>query len=108
MIAAILLTATFYRDVLPILQRHCQRCHRPGQIAPMPLVTYAQARPWAAAMREAVRTRKMPPWFADPQFGKFSNDPSLTPTEIETLSAWVDARAAQGNPRDAPAAPPWA
>jgi hypothetical protein len=99
---------TFYRDVLPILQRHCQRCHRPGQIAPMPLLTYAQARPWATAMREAVRARQMPPWFADPQFGKFSNDPSLTPAEIETLSAWVDARAPQGNPRDAPPAPRWA
>lgn len=101
-------TPTFYRDVLPILQKHCQSCHRSGEIAPMPLVTYAQARPWAGAMRDAVRSRKMPPWFADSRYGYFSNDPSLTPDEIESLSLWADAHAPAGNPQDAPPPPHWA
>ena len=75
---------TFYRDVLPILQGRCQECHRAGQIAPMAFSTYEQTRPWAKAIREAVRTRKMPPWFADPCCGKFSNDRSLTTAERDT------------------------
>src|SRR5437773_1137144 len=78
---------TFYRDVLPILQKNCQGCHRPGEIGPMPLVTYEQARPWAKAMRQAVLTKKMPPWFAEPHIGKFANDRSLSPTDIATLAA---------------------
>ena len=98
----------FYRDVLPILQEHCQSCHRPGEIAPMPLVTYDQTRPWAKAIRAAVRAKKMPPWFADPHFGHFANDPSLTPQQIETLSAWADAGAPAGNSRDAPSSRRWA
>ncbi len=69
---------TFYKDVLPILQAHCQRCHRPGEIGPMPLVTYEQTRRWSKAIAQAVESRKMPPWFADPQYGRFSNDPSLS------------------------------
>ena len=68
---------TFYRDVLPILQKNCQGCHRPGEIGPMPLESYQQVRPWAKAIREAVLTKKMPPWFADPHAGKFANDRSL-------------------------------
>src|SRR5579864_9217641 len=68
---------TFYRDVLPILQDHCQNCHRPDEAAPMPLVTYEQTRPWARQMAAAVEMKMMPPWFADPQHGHFSNDPSL-------------------------------
>ena len=98
---------TFYRDVLPILQQHCQHCHRPNEIAPMPLVTYDQTQPWAAAIRQAVRLRKMPPWFADPPTGRFSNDPSLTQQQIETLSAWADAHAPSGDPRDAPPPRHW-
>lgn len=80
-IAAVLLAAplmaqevTFYRDVLPILQNRCQECHRKGQMAPMAFTTYQETRPWAKAIREAILTRKMPPWFADPCCGKFSND----------------------------------
>src|SRR5690349_19358217 len=95
---------TFYRDVLPILQTHCQMCHRRGEIAPMPLETYEQARPWAQAIREKVTTKKMPPWFADPAYGKFSDDPSLTPQQIATLTAWADAHAPAGDPHDAPPA----
>ena len=93
---------TFYRDVLPILQAHCQECHRPGEAAPIPFLTYTQVRPWAKAIRTAVVTRKMPPWFADPCCGKFSNDRSLSAAERETLANWADSGAAQGNPHDAP------
>jgi hypothetical protein len=97
---------TFYRDVLPILQKHCQQCHRPGEIAPIPLVTFEQARPWARQIRERVTSRRMPPWFADPCCGRFSDDPSLSQQEIATLSAWAELRT-EGNPHDAPAAPRW-
>jgi Copper type II ascorbate-dependent monooxygenase, C-terminal domain len=93
---------TFYKDVLPILQEHCQSCHRESEIAPMPFVTYQQTRPWAAAIKQAVESKHMPPWFADPRFGKFSNDPSLTPEQIALVGAWVDAGAPAGSPNDAP------
>jgi hypothetical protein len=99
---------TFYRDVLPILAQHCQGCHRPDDIGPMPLVTYDQTRPWARAIQNAVRLKTMPPWFADPHYGHFSNDPSLTPRQIETLSSWSDANAPAGDPRDAPPPRQWA
>lgn len=98
---------TFYHDVLPILQSRCQQCHRPGEIAPMSFVTYRETRPWAKAIRDAVRRRNMPPWFADPCCGKFANDRTLTPAEIETLSAWADSGAAAGNQSDAPPPPAW-
>ena len=93
---------TFDRDVSPILQRRCQECHRPGEMAPMSLVSYQDTRPWAKAIREAVRTRKMPPWFADPCCGKFSNDRSLSEDEISTLAKWVESGAPEGDKRDAP------
>jgi mono/diheme cytochrome c family protein len=98
---------TFYRDVLPILQDHCQVCHRPGEIAPVPFVTYGDTKQWAVPIREAVRAKRMPPWFADPRFGRFSDDPSLTPQQIETLSAWADAEAPAGDPREAPPPRSW-
>jgi Copper type II ascorbate-dependent monooxygenase, C-terminal domain len=98
---------TFYKDVLPILQDHCQSCHRPGEVAPMPLVTYEQARPWADSIDHAVEMRMMPPWFADPRFGHFSNDPSLTQQQISTISAWARADAPAGQPSDAPPAKKW-
>jgi len=94
---------TFSKDVLPVLQKHCQECHRPGEAAPFSLLTYEEARPWAKAMKEAVLLRKMPPWFADPLIGKFANDRSLSETEISTLVAWSDQGAAHGDPKDAPA-----
>lgn len=90
-------TYTLYRDVEPILQRHCQECHRKGEIGPMPLATYAQVRPWAKAIKEAVLSKKMPPWFADPRYGRFSNDLSMSPKEIAAIAAWVDGGALQGN-----------
>src|SRR5947209_20153240 len=90
---------TFYKDVLPVLQGRCQECHRPGEIGPMPLITYDDSRPWAKAIKGAVLTKKMPPWFADPHYGKFSNDRSLSQTEIDTLVAWVDGGAPKGDPK---------
>jgi Copper type II ascorbate-dependent monooxygenase, C-terminal domain len=99
---------TFYKDVLPIVQTHCQTCHRGGEIAPMPLVTYDDVKPWAAAMKNAVQSKQMPPWFADPRYGHFSNDPSLSADEIATIVKWADAHAPAGNPKDAPAPPNWA
>ena len=91
---------TFNQDVAPILFRHCVRCHQPGQIAPMSLTSYQQARPWARAIKAKVRAREMPPWFTDPNFDdvrfKVANDSRLTDAEIETLSAWADAGGAQG------------
>jgi hypothetical protein len=98
---------TFYKDILPILQERCQTCHRSGGIAPMPLVTYQNARNSGAAIRQAVVSRQMPPWFADPRYGKFSNDPSLTPQQIETISRWVDGGAPEGSPQDAPPLKQW-
>ncbi|HEY7390622.1 MAG TPA: cytochrome c [Bryobacteraceae bacterium] len=98
---------TFSKDVLPILQKNCQSCHRPGQIAPMSFLTYESARPWAKAMKVAVLTKKMPPWFADPQFSHFSNDRSLAEADIETIAKWADAGAPEGNPKDAPGALKW-
>jgi len=83
------------------LHQHCQSCHRDGEIAPMPLVTYDQTQPLARLIADDARARKMPPWFADPRVGHFSNDPSLSPKEISTLAAWATANAPEGNPADA-------
>jgi hypothetical protein len=98
---------TFYRDVLPVLQTRCQECHRAGQMAPMPLTTYQEVRPWAKSIRQMVRSKTMPPWFADPCCGKFSNDRSLTQAEIDAIAQWVDAGSPAGDPKSAPAAPTW-
>ena len=98
---------TFHKNVLPILQKNCQTCHRPGNIAPMSFLTYESTRPWAKAMKAAVATHKMPPWFADPQYGHYANDPSLKQGDIETIAKWADSGAPQGDPKDAPAAIRW-
>ena len=98
---------TFTRDVAPILRQNCQTCHRPGEAGPFSMLTYKDTRPWAAAIKEAVKTRKMPPWFADPRYGHFSNGHSLTPAEIETIAAWADAKAPEGDPKDMPAPVKW-
>jgi hypothetical protein len=98
---------TFNKDILPILQKNCQSCHRPGQIAPMSFLSYADARPWAKAMKAAVVEKKMPPWFADPRYGHFINDRSLKPTDIATITKWADSGAPEGNPKDAPAPVRW-
>jgi mono/diheme cytochrome c family protein len=96
-------SATFNRDVAPILHKHCTTCHRPGQSAPMSLLTYEAARPWARAVLKQVTSRTMPPWGADPAIGHFANDPSLTRDEIETIARWVDGGAPKG---DTPLPPP--
>jgi len=98
---------TFNRDVLPIFQAKCQGCHRPGEVAPMSLLTYESSRPWARAIKEAVLTRKMPPWSADSRYGHFANDPTLTPDEVRILSAWADQNALEGDSRDKPASVVW-
>ncbi|MBX9599615.1 MAG: cytochrome c [Bryobacteraceae bacterium] len=98
---------TFHKDVQPILQKHCQECHRPGEIGPMPLLNYKQARPWAKSMKQQVLAKKMPPWPIDRSVGKFANDRSLTNAEVETLVAWVDGGAKEGNPKDAPKPLEW-
>lgn len=93
---------TFYKDVMPVLQRNCQGCHRPGEAAPMSFLTYESTRPWAKAIKSAVVTKKMPPWFADPNHGKFANDRSLSAADLNALVAWADGGAVAGNPKDAP------
>jgi hypothetical protein len=98
---------SFYRDVLPILEQHCQGCHRSGEIAPFSLVTYGDSKPWAQEILQAIQDHKMPPWFADPCCGHFANDPSLSSREIETITNWVKAGAPAGDEKDAPAPPRW-
>jgi hypothetical protein len=96
--------ATFSKDIAPILERSCQNCHRAGSIAPMALLTYKDARPWARSIKEKVVRREMPPWHIDRNVGitKFKEDPSLTDAEIATISNWVDRGAPEGNPSDMP------
>ena len=95
---------TFNKDVMPILQRECQTCHRPGQIAPMSFLSFEETRPWAQSIREAVVRRTMPPWHADPSHHEFANERRLTHEEIDTLVSWVDGGAKRGEPADSPAA----
>ena len=98
---------TFHKDIMPILQANCQVCHRPGQVAPFSLLDYSSTRPWAKAIKTAVVARKMPPWFANPQYGHFNNDRSLSQGEIDTIAAWVDQGAKEGDAKDAPAPIKW-
>src|SRR6267378_2985459 len=100
-------TVTFNKDVLPILRKNCQTCHRPGQIGPFSMLSYKETRPWAKAIKAAVASRTMPPWFADPRYGHFTNDRSLKQEDIETIVRWVDGGAAEGNFKDAPAPVQW-
>ena len=97
-------TPTFSKDIAPILQNKCQQCHQPNSIAPMSLISYEEARPWARSIKQRVATRQMPPWHIDPGVGvqKFKNDMSLTQQQIDTIVAWVDGGAPQGNPKDLP------
>ena len=95
---------TFTKDVAVILQKHCQVCHQPDTFAPMSLLTYEQARPWARAIKQKILAREMPPWYIDKNVGirNFSNDVSLSDQEIATIVQWVDSGAPQGNPADMP------
>src|SRR5262245_37343699 len=100
---------TFTKDIAPILQDKCQACHRPGYIAPMSLMTFAETRPWARGIKTRVAARQMPPWHIDRTVGiqHFENDRSLTDDEIDTIVRWVDAGAPQGNPKDMPKPRVW-
>lgn len=95
-------TPTFTKHVLPILQKSCQDCHRPGTNAPMSLLTYEETRPWARSIKENVVTRYMPPWHIDRTVGEYYPDPSLSDEEIAIIASWVDGGAPKGNPADAP------
>lgn len=92
---------SFNKHVLPVLQKNCQTCHRPGEAGPMPFMTYKDTRPWAKAIKEAVALKKMPPWFAGNEHGKFSNQRSLTPEETAVLTRWAE-NPVEGNPEEAP------
>ncbi len=98
---------TFTRDVLPILQRSCQTCHRPNMFTPMSLLTYDEARPWARSIKQRVEARIMPPWFADRTVGTYRDDPSLSDGEIAIVARWVDQGAPRGDMADAPPAVTW-
>lgn len=98
---------TFTKDIARILQNHCQECHRPGQIGPMPLMTYEDACAWAETIREVIGDRRMPPWHADHRFGKFSNDRRLPKEAEQALLRWLDDGTPRGHERDMPAPRPW-
>lgn len=100
--ATISSTVTYYRDVLPILQKHCQSCHRPGQIAPMSFLTYKETRPWAEAMKYVVLGNRMPPWFAQRDRAPVAGHDRLTLPEVETIVKWVEQGAPPGDLKDAP------
>jgi mono/diheme cytochrome c family protein len=97
---------TWSEHVAPILFQRCVACHRPNDVAPMSLLTYKEARPWAKSIRQTVTTRQMPPWDADPRYGKFSNDISLTDEQVAVVARWVDQGAPEGDPTKVPAPPP--
>src|SRR5437867_4033217 len=96
---------TFARDVATIFYKNCTNCHRPGEIAPMSLLTFTDARPWARSIATRVAKGTMPPWHADPSHGEFLNDRRLTELEKNTIVQWVNAGAPEGNPADLPAEP---
>ena len=98
-------TITFSKNVAPIFYGKCVECHRPGEMAPMSLLSYKDARPWAKSIKEKIISREMPPWHADEHYGEFSNERRLTKQEIETITAWVDQGAIQGAEADLPAQP---
>ncbi|MBI1761078.1 MAG: thiol-disulfide isomerase [Acidobacteria bacterium] len=96
---------TYTKDVAPIFFAKCVVCHRQGEMAPMGLMSYKEVRPWAKSIREKVSSKEMPPWYADPKHGQFANDSSLSVPQIETIRAWVEAGAPEGDPKDLPVAP---
>jgi mono/diheme cytochrome c family protein len=95
---------TFSKDIAPIFQAKCQECHQPNSIAPMSLISYQEARPWARAIKDRVARKQMPPWHIDQSVGvtQFKNDMSLSEAQIDTIVRWVDAGAPQGDPKDLP------
>ncbi|MBS1789816.1 MAG: cytochrome c [Acidobacteria bacterium] len=99
---------TFSKDIAPIFFKNCAECHRPGEIAPMSLMSYKEVRPWAKAIREKVVSREMPPWHADPNYGHWANDKRMSQKDVDTIVAWVDGGTKEGDPKDLPAAPKFA
>lgn len=95
---------SFTKDIAPLLQKNCQECHRPGQIGPMPLIEYEDVADWSESIRYAVEDRRMPPWYADPRYGHFSNDRSLSDDEVALLIHWIDQGCPEGDPADMPPA----
>ena len=89
---------TWTREISRIFAKRCQSCHRTGGPGPTPLTTFAEAKPWAVAIKEAVLTRQMPPWPAAKGFGEFANDISLTQEEIVRIAEWVEGGAPEGDP----------
>ena len=104
---------TFSKDIAPILQRSCQKCHRPNSLAPMSLIAYEEVRPWARAIKFRTGLRDqmgvMPPWYIEKDIGiqRFENDTSLSDGEVGLIAAWADAGAPEGNPADMPTPPPF-
>lgn len=96
---------TFNKDVAPIFFAKCAECHRTGEVAPFSVLAYKDARPWAKSIREKVIDKTMPPWHADPNHGSFKNDRRLTQAEIDTIVAWVEQGAKEGEAKDLPPAP---
>lgn len=96
---------TYTKDVAPIIQKNCQGCHRPGEVAPMPFTNFKDTRPWAKAIKEKVVTRVMPPWFADPKHTEFENDARLSEKDMQTIASWVDQGAKEGDPKAMPPSP---
>ncbi|MFL6216500.1 MAG: c-type cytochrome [Blastocatellia bacterium] len=96
---------TFNKDVAPIFYKNCAECHKPNDIAPMSLISYKEVRPWARSIKEKVITREMPPWSPDPKYGQFSNDHRLSDKDVQTIVAWVDGGAKEGDAKDLPPAP---
>lgn len=99
---------TFNKDIAPIFFKSCAECHRSGEASPFSVMSYKETRPWAKSIREKVVNRTMPPWHADPHFGEWANDRRLTQKEIDTITAWVDGGAKEGEANDLPAAPKFA
>ena len=103
--ARLLKALTFNKDVAPIFYKSCAECHRPGEAAPFSVLNYKDVRPWARSIKEKVVSRQMPPWHADPTVGHWANDPRLSQAQVDTISAWVDGGAIEGNPKDLPPPP---
>jgi len=99
---------TFTKDVAPIVYDNCVSCHRPGEIGPFSMLTYAETRPWVRSIRQAVVNRRMPPWLADPHFSSFKNDRRLSDKDVDAIVAWIDGGAKEGNPADMPKPPQFA
>ena len=98
-------TVTFNKDVAPIFFNSCAECHRPNDIAPMSLLSFKEARPWARSIKEKVVTREMPPWSPDPRLRRVRQRPRLSQQEIDTMVAWVDQGAKEGRAKDLPPSP---